>query len=146
MKASIGGVVNLFLLALFVIIIFSLIFFNLNYAKAFKVKNFIITKYEQYEGNCTSKSTICQREIEDYEKRIGYRITGRMVQNGTEECIQELGYCVIKDFAKGVDQSKETAYVYKIRTEIDVRFPLIDEIIGTGVFKVSGETKAIYVR
>lgn len=144
MKASFGGILNLFLIVAFIVIISSLLLFNVSYAKAFRVKNKIITTYEQYEGFCGEK---CNRIIKNYEDSLGYRINTRMVADSSkgEKCVQELGYCVIRNQAKGINKN-EVAYTYTIRTEINVRFPLIQDIIGLGVFKVSGVTKTIYVK
>lgn len=144
MRASVSGVVNLFIVTVFIIIISSLLLFNVSYTKAYRVKNKIITTYEQYEGNCGQKSftpmsTSCQKMIESYEKNLGYSITNMRKQEKGEWCDPDLGYCVITTPAKG-----KNAYKYKIRTEIDVRFPLIDKILGIGKFTVSGETHTIY--
>ena len=138
MRASIGGIVNLFLITLFIVIISSLLLFNVSYAKAFRVKNKIITTYEQYEGNC-SNQTACQAEIKSYEDRLGYNVTRELKpEDPNEKCYQSLGYCALVSY-----NPLGKAYTYKIRTEVKIRFPFIDDIFGIGSFKVSGKTHAI---
>lgn len=145
MKASIGGIFNLFLLTVFIIVISSLLLFNVSYAKSFRVKDKIITTYEQYEGVC-GPNTSCQAEIRSYEERLGYRVTNDMHADAAkqETCYQDLGYCEIRQIAANTKPGQR-AYTYRIRTEVLVRFPLVDEILGLGKFKISGTTKAIVV-
>lgn len=144
MKAAVGGVLNLFLVTIFIVIISSLLLFNVSYAKSFRVKNKIITTYEQYEGNC-GDGTACNQEIANYEERLGYRANNMNADTSkNEQCFDDLGYCVItRNVSKG---GKVVAHTYKIRTEVRVRFPFVEEILGLGVFGISGETKAVYIR
>lgn len=143
MRASIGGIVNLFLVTIFIIIVSSLLLFNVSYAKSYRVKNKIITTYEQYEGKC-GLHTSCQSEIKNYEDRLGYNVTRAMVADAArgETCYQDLGYCAIKQKAANYKQGNR-AYTYKIRTEVKVRFPFVEDILGIGTFKISGKTKDI---
>lgn len=145
MKASIGGVVNLFLVTIFIIIISSLLLFNVSYAKSYRVKNKIITTYEQYEGRC-GLHTACQNAIKSYEDRLGYNVTREMIPDAAEgeECYQDLGYCAIRKRAASYKGNKK-AYTYRIRTEVKVRFPFVEDILGIGTFKISGKTKEIIV-
>ena len=143
MRASIGGIVNLFMIAVFIVIISSFLLFNVSYAKSYRVKNKIIETYEQYEGNCKSKNSSCYKAIKDYEDRLGYNLKTKISEtaDGQEYCVDELGYCAleIRDL-----NNAPNAYTYRIRTEISVRFPLIENIMGIGKFKTVGVTKTIY--
>ena len=145
MRASIGGIVNLFLVTIFIIIVSSLLLFNVSYAKSYRVKNKIITTYEQYEGNCEA-NTACQREIKAYEDRLGYNVTRAMIPNAAEneDCYQDLGYCASRQKSATYRNNKK-AYTYRIRTEVKVRFPFIDDILGVGTFRISGKTKEIII-
>lgn len=148
MKASFGGIMNLFIIVTFIIIISSFLLFNISYAKAFRVKNKIITTYEQYEGNCESSNSACYKIIKNYEDRLGYNLKEPMQSTSQDEkCVDELGYCYTTIIANNSDFYKKKgfkAYSYKIRTEINIRFPLVENILGIGTFKVSGETHTIY--
>lgn len=143
MRASIGGIVNLFLIMIFIVIISSLLLFNVSYAKAYRVKNKIITTYEQYEGNC-GNNTACHRQIKQYEDGIGYNVTKELVadQAQNEVCYQDLGYCAIRQVAANYKGNKK-AYTFRIRTEVKVRFPFVEDILGVGKFAISGKTKEI---
>ena len=140
MRASIGGIVNLFMIAVFIVLISSFLLFNVSYAKSYRVKNKIIETYEQYEGNCRSTNSSCYKKIKEYEDMIGYNLKTNIsnTQDGQEYCVDDLGYCAL-EISEG-----NNAYTYRIRTEISVRFPLIENIMGIGKFKIVGLTKTIY--
>ena len=143
MRASIGGIVNLFMIAVFIVIISSFLLFNVSYAKSYRVKNKIIETYEQYEGNCKSQNSSCYKAIKEYEDRLGYNLKTKIssTADGQEYCVDDLGYCALEIKE---DYNAPNAYTYRIRTEISVRFPLIENIMGIGKFKIVGLTKTIY--
>ncbi len=144
MRASIGGIVNLFAIAVFLIVLASFLLFNVSYAKAFRVKNKIITTYEQYEGNCDRTDSACYKEIQRFEKAFGYKVTYELPEKEGTTCFQELGYCSTKStYKKKIDNVTYTAEKYTIRTEVYIRFPFIQDIFGIGKFGVSGETHEI---
>lgn len=145
MKASLGGMVSLVILAVFLIILTSFLLFNVSYAKAFRVKNKIITTYEEYEGNC-GKNTVCYKEIEAYEGALGYDVTAELTTEGNKNCTcyRELGYCATEvPITKKIGKKKVKSVKYIIRTEVYIRFPFIQDILGVGVFNVTGETNEI---
>ena len=144
MKASIGGLVNLFLILVFIVIIMSFLLFNVSYAKAFRVKNKIITTYEQYEGNCDDTNSNCYKEIKRFEEKYGYHVTYNLKETDGTKCFQELGYCRTQ---KTAQKGNDTRYVkYVIYTEVYVKFPLIQDTLGVGTFSVSGETNNILIQ
>lgn len=143
MKASIGGIVNIFLVLVFIVIMMSFLLFNVSYAKAFRVKNKIITTYEQYEGNC-DRNTNCYNEIKRYEEQFGYKVTYDLKEKPGTKCYQELGYCSTRKQAEKGKNNKLVKYV--ITTEVYVKFPLIQDILGVGKFGVSGETHSILLQ
>lgn len=144
MKAAFGGLVNVFLVLIFIVVIMSFLLFNVSYAKAFKVKNKIITTYEQYEGNCNSPNSNCYKEIKRFEEQYGYHVTYELKEKPGTKCYQELGYCSTAQYAKKGKNRKLVKYI--ITTEVFIKFPLIQDILGIGKFSVSGETNNILIQ
>ena len=144
MRASIGGMVSVFLLAIFLVVLSSYLLFNVSYAKAFRVKNHIITTYEEYEGNCDEGSD-CQKVIEGFESDYGYYVTYELKPDSTNcKCYQDLGYCATEiKSAKTIGNKKVYTSKYIIRTEVYIRFPLVQDILGIGKFGVTGQTHEI---
>ena len=54
MRDAFGGVTNLVIIVVFLTLVSGYLAFNVNYTKAFRVKNKIISTFEQYEGVCDS--------------------------------------------------------------------------------------------
>lgn len=144
MRASIGGMVSLFILAVFLIVLASYLLFNVSYAKAFRVKNKIITTYEQYEGNC-GKNTNCYKEIERYEQDLGYYLTYELQPDSNKcTCYKELGYCATEiPSTKKIGKKTVKTVKYIIRTDIYIRFPFVQDILGLAKFGVTGQTHEI---
>ena len=75
MRDAIGGSVNLVIIVVFMLLVSGYLAFNINYTKAFKVKNKIISAYEEYDGACTKTSgTNCYAQIKGYMEEIGYNV------------------------------------------------------------------------
>ena len=70
MRDAFGGIVNLSMIVVFLVLVCGYLAFNVNYTKAFRVKNYIITTIEQYEGNCDNTSSACAQKIDDYIKQV----------------------------------------------------------------------------
>lgn len=153
MRASIGGILNIVLILVFIVVISSLLLFNVSYSQAFRVKNKIITLYEQYEGRCGKRSR-CETLIKDYEDRLGYDSGKSLVAQNNETCDNDLGYCYImmcvdeknNRNVECTSAGRGQKVYFKIRTDVTVRFPFIEDIVGQGVFNVNGETKSIYIQ
>lgn len=149
MKDAFGGILNLFLIAIFLIIVFGIMAFIVSYTKAFKMKNVVISAIEQYEGyGCfdTGQSmTACRRKIEDGAKSINYSPTTLSCPNGYNKvdglfCAStgELSSNAGKDWYLS---SKPTSY--RIVTQVDLQFPIINKIMGLHFFQVAGDTRVI---
>ena len=64
MRDAFGGIVNLSMIVIFLVLVCGYLAFNVNYTKAFRVKNYIITTMEQYEGNCDGeKYRLCSKNF-----------------------------------------------------------------------------------
>ena len=144
MRASMGGILSMFLLAIFLVVLSSYLLFNVSYAKAFRVKNKIITTYEEYEGNCDEGSE-CQREIERYENSLGYFTSFELTPDGDRcVCYQKLGYCATEIITnKKIGNVNVHAVKYVIRTDVYIKFPLVQDILGIGKMGVTGQTHEI---
>ena len=146
MRDAFGGIVNIVIIVVFLVLVSGYLAFNVNYTKAFRVKNKIISTYEQYEGACDQNST-CEKKIKEYMTRLGYNAPNMKEEDKTWEC-RDIGYCVkeVMVSAKNKDsisERNEKSY-YKIKTQINIDIPIVNKIMpGLRIFEVSGDTKVI---
>ena len=151
MRDSIGGSVTLVIIVVFIVIALGYMAFNVNYTKAFRMKDKIITIYNDYQGKCESK---CKQEIKDYANQIGYSSGGNLKCPSDGEYSVEDGfknvdnlYCigkvpVFKDGTEGaISDLSNRAYYYKIVTKIDVQMPIINNVLNFRFFYLSGDTQ-----
>ena len=145
MRDAFGGIVNIAIIVVFLVIVSGYLAFNVNYTKAFRVKNKIITTYEQYEGNCKESTTPCADKIKTYMSQIGYNAP-EIDCDGWNDGPANFGYCAKKvdtTSESPISDSKERAY-YKIKTQINIDIPIINKIMpGLRIFEVTGDTKVI---
>lgn len=145
MRDALGGVVNLAMIVVFLVLVCGYLAFNVNYTKAFRVKNYIITSLEQYEGNCDS-GTACSNKIQAYIKQVGYSAPNFKLEGDKVTC--NYGYCyqefeVSKEADSSVKESKNQVY-YRVVTQINIDIPIINKIMpGLKIFQISGNTKLI---
>lgn len=144
MRDAFGGIVNLSMIVIFLVLVCGYLAFNVNYTKAFRVKNYVITSLEQYEGNCAS-GTDCSTKINNYIRQIGYNAPDFDLRDEGYTCVE--GYCY-KEFeasnsSEGVSENNRKVY-YKVVTQINIDIPIINKIMpALKVFQVSGDTKLI---
>ncbi len=143
MRDAFGGVVNLTMIVVFLVLVCGYLAFNVNYTKAFRVKNYIITSLEQYEGNCTS-GTACSDKIQSYIKQVGYSAPDFKL----DDYVCNYGYCY-KEFKTSeestgsVAESTKQVY-YRVVTQINIDIPIVNRIMpGLKIFQISGNTKLI---
>ena len=156
----------LIVIVILVIIMFFTVFaiaylaYNVNYQKAFRMKNKIISIYEKYNGNCDVGS--CVKEIDDYAREIGYdtennfpcdniKGTNFDTKSGHFQSGSKQLYCVkgVKQATKDKSPSGSAIYddtgkvscYYQIVTKINIRIPIVENIIGTPALYVTGDTK-----
>lgn len=148
MRDAYGGIVNLSMLVFFLVLVCGYLAFNVNYTKAFRVKNYVITSLEQYEGNC-GKDTACYNKINNYIRQIGYSVpikpSDKLVIDGYT-CFD--GYCYkefeTKNESSGAVSENNDKVYYKVVTRIYIDIPIIRNIMpGLRLFDVSGNTKLI---
>ena len=66
-----GGSLLLYIVIIIVGIISAFLVSSIAYSKAFKVKNYIVSKFEQNEGRCLENSA-CDLDIRNYIDKYGY--------------------------------------------------------------------------
>lgn len=148
MRDAFGGVANLVIIVVFLVLVSGYLAFNVNYTKAFRVKNKIISLYEQYEGKqCYLNDTSeCNQKIREYMNSLGYNSPYLDLEG--YNCYY--GYCAKEYQTEKVsdsvtDDTKEKAY-YNIVTQINIDIPIINKILpGLKIFQISGDTKPIVV-
>lgn len=152
MRDAFGGISNLVIIVVFMTLVSGYLAFNVNYTKAFRVKNKIITLFEQYEGKCGGgPSTVeCNQKIKDYMKQVGYSTSNfnsysGMIDGHERDYSCQDGYCFYKVDVSSPSDLEQKAY-YKIVTQINIDIPIINKILpGLRIFQVSGDTKTIVV-
>lgn len=147
MRDAIGGVVNLVIIVVFMVIVSGYLAFNVSYTRAFRVKNKIISTYEQYSGNCDSNTSPCMTEIMNFMKEIGYDMNQKISMSGYN-CRK--GFCSLK--VQGAKDSSMSSvddrdrYYYKIVTQITIDLPIINRVMqGMDTFKIKGDTKTFVI-
>lgn len=153
MRDAFGGLVNLVIISIFLVIVSGFLAFNVNYTKAFRVKNNIISSFEQYEGNCNA-GTECYAKIEKYMQSIGYSKSSTIKPNEEGFNCSNSGFCYKLYCSNGQNNaspgpvgsvcSPEKKGYYKIVTQINIDIPILNKIIPSmDVFKVYGNTRTI---
>lgn len=144
MRDALGGTVTIVIIVFFIVLALGYLAFNVNYTKAFRMKDKIITLYEDYEGECNQR---CESAIRAYARKIGYSTDRSLKCPSTKgfvyKAVDSL-YCVapadfsVKSDVKG--DSRKKVY-YKIITKINLQIPVISNIFDFRFFYISGETK-----
>ena len=155
MNEGIGSTTILTIIVVFIALVSGYMAYNVNYTKAFRMKNKIISLYEENNGVCGSS---CQNEIVQYAKEIGYNPAGNLKCNDTD--IKPIGivdsygsnkkglYCEYKIQAqksKSSDQvfkDSKDEYYYRILTRINIQIPVLQKILPLRILNVTGDTKS----
>lgn len=138
MRDAMGGTVVVVVIVVFIVMVSGYLAFNVNYTKAFRMKNKIISYYDDYNGDCDTNS-VCKQKIREYAKDIGYKYSGLTCPEGY--VAKENLYCSQKIIVseKGSDTNSKT--YYKIVTKINIEIPVFKFISTLRFFNVSGNTK-----
>lgn len=148
MRDAFGGLVNLVIIVVFLVLVSGYLAFNVSYTKAFKVKNRIISLYEQYEGVCNNPGDACVQEIDKYISEVGYNANnGLKGKKESEGYTCRMGYCyklILTEKQEGL-QTRKIAH-YKIVTQVIVDIPIINKIMPQfDVFYVYGDTRTMEI-
>lgn len=157
MRDALGGSVSLVIIVVFIVIALGYMAFNVNYTKAFRMKDKIITTYEDYNGNCGSD---CKKVIKDYAKTLGYA-TGNDLHcpNGYSQVDKLYCYKVvdvvdnsssgsfsdIKSGANNYSSDTKPKVYYSIVTKINLQIPIISNVFDFRFFYIYGDTKSFEV-
>ena len=141
MSDSLGGTVIIIMIVVFILFGLGYVAFNVNYTKAFRMKDKIISLYNEHKGKCDSD---CASEIKSYAQKIGYvsaRINCPCSGSGND------GYCVCQyPIEKKSDSSSYNdlgdKYYYHVVTKININIPIFNKMIDLKLFDVSGDTEA----
>lgn len=144
MRDAIGGSVTIVIIVVFIVFALGYMAFNVNYTKAFRMKDKIITVYDDYNGNC---NTACENEIKEYADKIGYSSgtgTGGTMYcpTGTSKlnlyCVDEVPVTTGDD--DNISDSLNARY-YHISTKISMEIPAFKNILNFRIFYVFGTTQ-----
>jgi len=129
---------NIVFLAIFLLVIIGFLGLVVSYTKAFKMKNIILSTVEEYEGygcdvaDTHNEETACIKKIKEEAGKLAFSPMGITCSGDYKEAIGL--YCYKIDSAK---------HIYKIDTTVDVHFPVISNILGMSVFRISGDSRVI---
>lgn len=160
MRDAFGGLLNIVIIVVFMTLVSGYLAFNVSYAKAFKVKNKIISSYENYNGNCDflNPTNTCYNAVNEYEQSIGYQaninlskdaICSKAATAGYDDCDcnQALGFCWLearKEVKDGITTVKYKSF--RIVTQVYIDLPIINRLLpNLSIFQVTGDTKDIPV-
>lgn len=146
MRDGIGSVVMISIIIVFIVAASSYLAFNVNYTKAFRMKNKIISIYEDYNGVCTQS---CEDEIFQYSRDLGYQPASLDCNDYQARPTDNPLYCVKRVTAHTVSdnpgnkvvEDKVGTHYYKIVTRININIPIFDNIFGMKFLYVNGDTK-----
>ena len=149
MRDALGGTVSLVIISVFIVIAMGYMAFNVNYTKAFRMKDKIISLYEDYEGKCDQA---CKDAIKDYARTLGYSTDNNLqcdhLGAGWTQGIPDL-YCAKEIMVDNMgtndgDVIRDTMnkHYFKIVTRINLNIPIISNIFDFNFFYIKGDTKS----
>ena len=161
MNEGVGSTSTIVIIMVFIAIVSAYMAYNVNYTKAFRMKNKIISLYEEYDGECLNtpvngETETCQQKIRTYAKQIGYTSATlncddnplRPDHNVESTRRYDVGYCEYKVNAINVKSSDPSVvdegqemYYYRILTRIDIQIPIIQNVFQLRILNITGDTK-----
>lgn len=149
MRDAIGQVFALQVILAFVLLINGYMAYSVNYARAFRVKNYIVDTIEEYEGPYNDEAIA---KINTMINQMTYKVPPRLVQDfiddnaSAEEKGCQNGWCYIAhDVSIDDADGERTGKYYSVVTFVNINIPVINNIVGLGQFlRVVGETRTIY--
>ncbi len=164
MKEAFGGIFNIMFMVIFLVIVIGVLGLVFSYTKAFKMKNAIISTIENYEGSgCypetkagASSDTACRREIKRLAQDLKYnpvslscsggcQVYGPTVDDANKRLCPAMDtYCYNVTIKTKSDGSRYATF--RVVTQVDMNFPIIEKIMGFSFFQVVGDTKEIKLK
>lgn len=146
MQEAFGGIMNIFLIAIFLAIVEAILAFAVCYTKTFRMKNYVISAVEQYEGigcsggGITGGMTACRQRIQNYARNLKYSPADLQCHGDGAVNIDGL-YC-IREIQR---DSGRNSIQYRVTTQVDIDLPIINKIMGLEFFQVSGDTRSLRI-
>ena len=155
MRDALGGTVNFVIIVVFIVIVLGYLAFNVNYTKAFRMKNNIISEYENSDGKCfeDESGAGCKNRISQYAKQIGYKLDRRFSCPSGYQTIDN-SYCIKTVYVDhavlptSVDDLGRGKYI-KVITKVNVSVPIIDNMLdmtNSRIFQIRGDSKIIVIK
>ena len=162
MKEAFGGIFNIMFLVIFLVVVIGVLGLVFSYTKAFKMKNAIISTIEDFEGvGCypeingeNGSGRNCRQVIKEKAQDLKYNPVslncndGCMLYSNTTDdsdkglCEASGVYCY-NVTVKHDDKTNRNYAVFKVMTQVDINFPIIEKIMQFRFFQVAGDTKEI---
>lgn len=142
MKAAFGGIANLVFVVVFFTIAIGALGLTVSYSKAFHMKSAIIQTIEEYEGaGCFGAGVVtsaCRERIRKEAQRLTYNPPDLHCPSGYTKTDN---FCYAKKDSTYRNGKKTT--VVTVLVQVDLDFPVIEQITSWKVFRVAGDTKEI---
>lgn len=143
MKDALGSYFNLTLLFFFILLVAGFIAFASNYSKAYRMKNFVLSNLEKYEGNTTNGEMLDKTYA--FGKRMGYSILDDAMKSAETKGYScpiyqghYVGWCYRNNPTVG------DSYSINIVTFINVNVPVIHQVFANNdFFWMTGRTSRI---
>lgn len=135
MRDAFGGILNLAIIAVFLVVVMGVLGLTFSYTKAFKAKNIILSRIEQYEGHgCFEVGKACFNRIQEDTKSIGYSPS----VTSCAEKYEAVGniFCY-----KAEDVNDKT--IFKIVSQVDIPIPIVNKILNLSFFEINGDTRPV---
>ena len=141
MRDALGGSVSIVIIVVFIVISLGYLAFNVNYTKAYRMKDKVISLYNENDGYC---DTACREIIAKYATSIGYSTDNSIKCPDYYERVGGL-YCIKAIDVYGgnehvVGDQKRKIY-YRVVTKINLQIPVISNVFDFKLFYISGDTK-----
>ena len=157
MKEAFGGIINIVFVVVFLVVVMGVLGLVVSYTKAFRMKDAIISVIEEYEGSgcypefsSGSMSSQCREEIENKAKEIGYRPVSLNCPTDSYGGDSEYGfsefYAIDGLYCYSMYKKSDGQAVFRVITQVDMNFPIIEKIMGFRFFQVAGDTKTIQLQ
>lgn len=136
MKEAYGGLTNLYVFFIFFVIYVCFLAIALNFAKTYRIKNYVINTLEQYQytGEFNANESAL-RKIDDYLAYVPY---GNHVDAANAYCGSESAYNGVCIIPLGDDDNR----YYRVVVFFEVEFPFLK--ISKFSIPISGETMIIH--
>ena len=158
MKEAFGGIFNIIFVVIFLVIVIGVLGLVFSYTKAFKMKNAIISVIEEYEGSgCYpevtngSHNTACRNQIKRKAQDLAYNpvsLNCSSIDNSSGYNVPvykaDNYYCY--EMTTKVKSDGKRYAVFKVITQVDISFPIIEKVMGFRFFQAMGDTKEIQLQ